>query len=130
MPGRPFRALIALDAGSPAVDRDLGALLRARGFDVREVAAADDAWRVACRDTLDVILAQLASIESRNLDLLRRARRALAPAPALLAIASSHELERAARLAGAHVTLRSTIARELVVDTAQRLARPIVRLAL
>jgi len=125
---RPFRALVAHDID--VVDRSMVELLRARGFQVLEADGADAAWRLACQDPVDVLLARLATPGSHNLDLLRRVRRWLAPLPGLLAIAGTHELERAARTAGAHVTLRTTIAGELVADTARRLVAPPVKLAL
>lgn len=131
---RPLRALVARDVHTSdrahaEIALEIAQALRVRGFDVLEADGADEAWRLACRDPLDVLLAQLGTLESRNVELIRRARRALAPQPGLVAIAGTHDLERAARAAGAHVTLRASISRDLVADTAQRLAAPWVRTA-
>ena len=123
---RSLHALVARDLPTTDVAHavQLAELLRLRGFHVHEAESAEDAWKLACRHTIDVLLAQLGGLESRNLELIRRARRALAPQPGLVAIVGTHELERAARTAGAHVTLRSTLSGELVADTAARLVAP------
>lgn len=109
-----------------SVPYDLASMLRAGGLEVHEASSSAEAWSIASRAPIDVVLTELAGPDSHNLGLLRRAR-SLFPRPGLVALALDHDLVRAARAAGAHLSLMWGLRPDLVVDAARRLAMPLPR---
>lgn len=119
---RPLQLLLARCRES--VPYDLVGLLGQSGFEVHETRCPEHAWRLAGERAIDVILAELSETASQNLSLLRRARRATYPQPGIVALALDLDVARAARAAGAHLSLTWTLRPDLIVESAHRLAIP------
>ncbi len=119
------RVLLLSDEGTPCVESTTA--LSGAGFHVHGASCADEAFDIACRNRIDVLVADIRLAESHALGLFRRFRRdsMLRRVGIVATSALGYDTLADARAAGAEIGLARPFLPPLLVAAARNVLRPL-----